>query len=290
MKKFLRGIIRKFVNKKVEYKDIQYHVGNYRILLPSSHKLPEYQKSFRNYDKKLKSIIQAIERDKEYGTIIDIGANIGDTAAYIRSFSKSTIYCIEGDSFYLEYLRKNIHSIPNVKLINYYIKGRKPTTNYQVIRSNGTARLLQSEKDESDTIIKMKSLDEMLIENLIEPGSIELIKIDTDGSDFDIILANKELIESFKPSIYFEYDINYNEIDLLDSIETINFFQSIGYKFIVYDNFGNLLSMVKNKECDVFEGFNHYLKSCRDNGGGIFYFDVFATINEDVLQLVLDND
>ena len=86
--------------------DFSYIVGNYALTFPKKHKLPKYQSGYKNYDKKLKNIIQSIEKITNKGFIIDIGANIGDTAAYMRSFSNSKIICVEGDELYLKYLKK----------------------------------------------------------------------------------------------------------------------------------------------------------------------------------------
>jgi len=285
-------ILKKTSKRKVkdEEKDIKYQIGNYSILLPPYHKLPEYQKTFRNYDKKLKPIIQNIESTIENCVIIDIGANIGDTAAYIRSFSKSKIYCIEGDAFYLEYLKKNIQIIPDVEIVDAYIAGRKPFGNFYVLRSNGTAKLGCLNEAENGDLLKMITLQDMINECGITPKSIELIKIDTDGFDFDILLANKEYITIHKPNLYFEYDISFSENDKSDSIDVVSFLESVGYSFIIYDNFGNLLTIVYDNANDVFTRLNHYLYSCKENGGGIYYFDIFASINEDKIKLIVEKD
>jgi len=292
MNKILRCIskcLKKNIYKKEE--DILYQVGNYSIFLPSSHKLPEYQKTFSCYDKKLKYIIRNIGSKSEQNIIIDIGANVGDTAAYIRSFSSSKIYCIEGDSVYLGYLRKNIQNIPNVEVVDYYISGRNRIDNYHVVRVNGTAKLSRFNVSEHNKHkIKNISLEDAILKYNINPTSIELIKIDTDGFDFDILIANKELISKIKPDIFFEYDISFNINDFIDSIELIDMLQLIGYNFIVYDNFGNLLLVVENNAIEVFTRLNHYLSSCKSNGGGVFYFDIFASVDKCLIHAIVADD
>jgi predicted RNA methylase len=113
--KYLRNIFNN--NVPLEEKDIHYKIENFSVLLPNNHKLPEYQLTYKNYDKKLRLITENTNNDQEKNVIIDIGANVGDSAAYIRSFTNSHIYCIEGDLYYLNYLRKNITSIPNATII-----------------------------------------------------------------------------------------------------------------------------------------------------------------------------
>lgn len=288
----LLGLIKRVTTRSVnvEKKDIEYQIGNYLIFLPQNHKLPEYQAAFRNYDKKLRSIVQIVESKNQSGVIIDIGANIGDTAAYIRSFSKSKIYCIEGDFFYLEYLKKNCQIIPNIEIVDSYIAGRNPFGNFHVQRSNGTAKLDHSNEVENNDQLRMITLQNMINKYGIMAKHIELIKIDTDGFDLDILLANKEYITIHKPNLYFEYDISFNEKDKFDSIEVVSLLESAGYSFVVYDNFGNLLTVVHENAIGVFTRLNHYLFSSREKGGGIYYLDVFASTSKRIVELIEERD
>ncbi len=77
--------IRKRVKKIFFFKKKYiYLVGNYKINLPIDHPLKSYQNKYKNYDKKIGSIITHLEKNERNGIIIDIGANIGDTAALLR--------------------------------------------------------------------------------------------------------------------------------------------------------------------------------------------------------------
>jgi hypothetical protein len=58
-----------------------FKIGDYYILLPPEHKLPEYQAKGRLYDRFLPTLCLALPQDGE--TIIDLGANVGDTAIAI---------------------------------------------------------------------------------------------------------------------------------------------------------------------------------------------------------------
>lgn len=268
--------------------DIIYKVGMYSILLPSDHRLPEYQSTYKNYDKKLKQIIQSTNIKNKI--IIDIGANVGDTAAYMRSFSNSHIYCIEGDRVYLEYLKKNTRSLPHITIIESFVQGRKNLDKIKVVRTNGTAKLKPNLEDTNINSIKTTTIADLLDEYNIDPQAIQLIKIDTDGFDFDILLANKYLIKEHKPEIFFEYDVNINSTDETDSIELIALLESLEYKFIVYDNFGNLLEVIVKDAIKKFIELNHFLKSSRENGGGIYYFDIFTSTNSNLIQSIEEND
>ena len=282
--KRISSYFRKSFNK---VKDRDYKVGRFVIKLPYSHNLPEYQSSFKNYDKKLGCIINSLsEKD---GWIIDIGANVGDTAALLRTYSDLSICCIEGDSLFSDYLKANCQQMDGVTVVNKYVSGRNTEHgNFTVDRKNGTAVLLDSGNNSSS--VQMETLENIFVNLNINCDKIRLLKSDTDGFDFDILLSNKAMIKEFRMPLYFEYDIMYRDNDRNDSIELVTFLSSLGYKFVVYDNFGNLLTCISEGAPERFNYLNNYLLSCNVNRGGVNYFDVFAAVSQDVVDFVTDND
>lgn len=289
-KRIIRLIKRLFVSKQ-NTKDFLYQIGSYQIWLPSSHKLPDYQKKFRNYDKKLLLIIQILQRHESKAFIIDIGANVGDTAALLRSGSSAKIICVEGDEIYLSYLKKNAQIIPDLTIVDSYIKGSNDLEYGKINRSNGTAQILSLKNLLSDkALIKSKTLLQILSENNINVIDILLFKIDTDGFDFKILLGNKEIITKFKPNLFFEYALYFNDNDYDNSLDLIATLEQAGYYIIVYDNFGNLFDFVQNDYLKKFIRLNDYLVSCRTFGGGINYYDLFATADASIAQEVFRHD
>lgn len=75
----------------------KYQIGKYKITLPPRHKLDLYQHLYHNYDKKLPLISKRIKEKYAEMTIIDVGANIGDTAVALRNIIDSPIICVEGN-------------------------------------------------------------------------------------------------------------------------------------------------------------------------------------------------
>lgn len=59
---------------------IEYHYKEYSIKLPANHMLPVYQKYHPKYDRFLPHLVKYIEPSD---TVIDVGANVGDTLAGI---------------------------------------------------------------------------------------------------------------------------------------------------------------------------------------------------------------
>jgi len=290
MNKLIYKVLKRYYNK-FGGPDLEYQIENFKIWLPFSHKLPEYQRLFKNYDKKLKVILKNLEKFKKTSVIIDIGANVGDTAAVFRSYSSARIVCIEGEEFFLNYLRRNSKIIPNIEIVETFVIGNNGKLMGEVRRTDGTAKIITSSVFENGVqMLNTKPLMKILKENEIDPEMIDLIKIDTDGFDFNILQGNRDIIEMVKPNLFFEYDISFNKEDFEASVKVISILENLGYKFIVYDNFGNLLDFV-TKECTMkFTRFNQYLMSCRVNGGGIYYFDLFATVDQSLADKIIQYD
>ena len=81
-------------------------------------------------------------------------------------------------------------------------------------------------------------------------NEIKIIKIDTDGYDFQIINGAKELIGKNSPVLFFEYDPhfwcknNHNCSMIFDVLEGMNY-----HNMILYNNFGDYImsTNVENK-------------------------------------------
>src|SRR5574340_220037 len=69
--------------------NIEYQYTTFTILLPADHLLPDYQQSHKLYDRFLPHLVNYIEPK---ATVIDVGANCGDTLAAMYESNKSLTY------------------------------------------------------------------------------------------------------------------------------------------------------------------------------------------------------
>lgn len=209
----------------------------------------------------------------------------------IRSYSDASIICIEGEEFYLNYLTKNAKIIPGLIVVNSFVSGIGEQLSGKIIKQKGTARIVIPQEELTDSsLIKTRRLVQILEDEHVNIKDVQFIKIDTDGYDFNILLGNKEMIALNKPDLYFEYDILFTENDIGGSLDVIMFLEELGYCFVIYDNFGNLLQHIGANSKNLFTGYNHYLKSCKNFGGGINYFDIFATTDISICEDIVKND
>ncbi len=171
---------------------VRYRIGSVELELPLSHELPFYRHDHPSYDRQLGAIAAALG-----GPVVDVGANVGDTAAAIRAESDVPILCVEGDPTFFDLLERNAAKIGGVELEQAFVEG--PNVG-RIARGAGTARVT-----EGDEALRSKPLERILEQHpaFARPA---LIKLDTDGMDVPILLENLSLLERLRPVLFFEYD------------------------------------------------------------------------------------
>lgn len=171
---------------------VRYRVGAFELELPLSHELPFYQRDHPRYDRQLGPIAADLG-----GPVVDIGANVGDSAAAIRAESSVPILCVEGDPTFFALLERNARRIGRVELERALVEG---PSRGRLERGAGTARVV-----EGGDALPAKPLAQILEEHpaFARPA---LLKLDTDGMDVPILLANLSLLERLLPVLFFEYD------------------------------------------------------------------------------------
>ncbi len=199
---------------------LTWRIGEIDLLLPLSHELPFYRHDHPLYDRAI-GVIAA----EAAGPVVDIGANVGDTAAEIRAHTDVPILCIEGDDRFFALLERNADQLAPVELERAFVE---TPSRGRVVRGRGTSHVAGG-----DEAMEPKPLARILAEHarFTRPA---LVKIDTDGYDVPIVLANLELLERTKPVLFFEYDPYLGATP--DVFEQL---RAIGYRRLdVYENTG----------------------------------------------------
>jgi FkbM family methyltransferase len=261
-------------------RDVSYRVGEIPLVLPAEHRLPEYQEAFDLYDRKIGLVAQAVYSVFPDSVGVDVGANVGDSAAAIRERSDMPLICIEGDEAYYRYLTGNAPAIGGLTCVHSLVGSETGTVSGHLHRHDGTGEFVRGEG-----VVEARSLPDILRESGIDFSRVSLVKTDTDGFDFAILLGSESLIAEAKPCLFFEYVIDDAE-SAESSIALIDSLESKGYQFVVFDNFGNTMRTVMTGAHGAFLELNAYIVSGMRHGGGIPYVDVFACSNPKVLEAV----
>ena len=171
---------------------VRYRVGSVELELPLSHELPFYQHDHPEYDREVGTIAAELA-----GPVVDVGANVGDTAAAIRAASGVPILCVEGDPRFYALLERNARRLGDVELEHALVEG--PASG-RLERGAGTAHVAAGHEP-----LASKPLAQVLDEHprFARPA---LLKLDTDGMDVPILLANLALLRELRPVLFFEYD------------------------------------------------------------------------------------
>jgi|TARA_B110001452_G_C15169981_1_gene406661 FkbM family methyltransferase len=225
-------------------------IGGRELILPPGHLLKYYNVNYPRYDKFISEVVKRIDKEK---SVIDIGANIGDTLLrFYNSNSKLRYYSIEADSYFFKYLKINKEKMSlgldnKITLINNLV-GENLVGNLSKTNT-GTKTLIENSEG-----IKTKPLDEIILENNI--NKIALIKIDVDGYDYNVLKSGINQIKKHKPDLFFEY-MSLNESGYINIINELN---QIGYNdWSVLNNYGEVIFEDKNYD-DVLEIIKTYTK------------------------------
>lgn len=250
------------------------------LQMPLSHLLPHYQHANPFYDSLPGRLASFIASRGDGLICIDVGANIGDTVAAM--FQGTGRYlAIEPIQKYSRYLRNNWSHMENVTIVEAVCSSSTATRAFQIVEKLGTASMVFG-GDASST--SAQPLDN-IITALTEFGQPNVIKIDTDGHDFEVISGAKTVIARCRPAVLFECDAFGNSTYVEDCLKTLNFFRTAGYRsFLVYDNYGYLMGKHELDHLSHFKDLLLYQLTSH-----FHYFDILVMKDEDI-DMFLGNE
>jgi len=261
----LRTLLRK---KKVNPLEKKVKIGNYSLVSNYDHPIEEYLTQFKYYSRNFPRIAKYIEAKYPNYSIIDIGANIGDTVALLRTEQVlQNVHLVEGDPVYVKLLEKNLHLFQNVVVHKTFLGEETKDENIFIDNTRGTANINVG-SGESTKVVK---LDDLVAENEIQ--NIKLLKVDTDGFDFKILRGSFATIERDKPVLFFEYDAEFLAQQKDDGLKIFEDFKKLGYnKALYYDNFGKFLLSTDIANTELLEQLFAYIN--RKSDSSFPYYDV----------------
>jgi len=225
-KAYLLGVKNKFI-----------YINGYKLLLPYSHPLMFINRFYPLYDLFIGDLAKIIPSDQY---VIDVGANVGDSI--LRMFSKNpslTYFGFEPVSQFFDLAKINLsaaNKINSKKInLNKISVGTSNVSSFSI--SNGTARKSDSPNGNSQV-----SLDDFTL-NL--DSRCGLIKVDTDGFDWDVLKSGHNLISNDLPFLFFEAQVD-SDAHYQSYLEQIHFLFQLGYCFSIFDNLGNFICHCKD--------------------------------------------
>lgn len=177
----------------------------------------------------IEKFVSCIEEDF---TILDIGTQSGSFSLAAKFYPNTTWHSFEPDYWARILLNENIklNCIRNITVHEEALTnsiGDSILTIYHYNRGFNTLgkNIIRFDKNDSfEFPVKTNTID-----NLFLNTKIDLIKIDTEGSEYDILTGGIETIKKYKPKILMEYEernlnqCNYTIHNINELIEQINY-------------------------------------------------------------------
>jgi FkbM family methyltransferase len=250
------------------------------LKLNLSHNLPLYYTENQNYDRALPKICKYLHAHDGKMKLIDIGANIGDTAAFVDNMTQGYVLCIEGSPYFISLLSENIKYFKNchVEIDGVFCGNKDGVVNYTNLYDSGTSKLIKSE--DSNKNYTVKTLNTIIKDHPAFRDS-NILKIDTDGFEFEVLQGGIEFITTATQVIFFE--LSFDDLENTGQHEIIknifSTFNKIGYEdSLFYDNFGNAREIVKTGNMEHILGMISKIDRKK-----IYYYDILV-IHKDKLS------
>jgi FkbM family methyltransferase len=243
-------------------------VGRYSIQIPSESPISVW---YGGQALELGRLTILVKRKFPFLAVIDIGANVGDTACIIKTAEEVPVFCIEGDEDTFSFLQKNIAQFENVTARNAFLG--ETTKKIRVNFEKSGWNLTLKPNETSAQTVNLTKLDDFIF---CEPGwqTFKLVKIGAEGFDCAIIRGATNFLRAVQPVIHFEY--NRDNMDPIGEpgIDTLLLLSDLGYsQLAVHDANGRFFCSTSLSEKNFIEDLHDYADSVH---GGISHYDITA--------------
>ncbi|MBC6112176.1 FkbM family methyltransferase [Pedobacter fastidiosus] len=261
-------------------------IGNYIMKLNHSH-IHNSKFIFENYDKNLSRLVKSVKQKFADSSVIDVGANIGDSVAIIKQLSDVPIICIEGDDKYFKLLNANIKQFDNVVAINSFLGEKAEIIDGELKYDSGTLKI---DLSASNNKITINTLDDLFIQNEHLFKNCKFLKIDTDGFDFKILKGAVNLIRRQNPVLFFEYSEQHLREAGDDGLLLFEMIKELGYKYLAYyDHTGRFMLSTNSDNVSLSNQMHNYISNYNSV---IPYFDIaaFQATDQDIFEQTIEEE
>lgn len=270
MKKFLKAL------GLLQAADQILQFGDFPLRLPHDHLLPLYQRKHPGYDRFLPFLAGRLPAG---GTVVDVGANCGDTVVAMAAQNRHLHYlCIEPEAVFQRYLQDN------VGVMRQRAPGLQVETVAAMVGKEITQAKLAGENGSKHAVLGTGGMVTTTLDAIFESGQrppVRLLKSDVDGFDYDVVRSAEGLIARYRPLVFYE-------CQFLDDAQRSGFdgliadLSQLGYShWTVFDNFGEV--MLCGAEPTHVRQLMEYRWRQQHKGATrtVYYYDVLAAVGAD---------
>ena len=269
---------------------VEFPVANYTLTLPSDHPLialldPTSPRHQPYREAGLIRLVQALQKLGRGGTIIDVGANVGDSCAIIHRLSTLPILCLEASDFFFPYLEQNIsrHFADRAIARQAFVLAEPGDTPAGLYHVAGTAKAVDQPCSESGGALAMSEVLDLA-------GSTALLKVDVDGLDLGLVSAVLAHGQPRYP-IYFELELIGQTLDQIraDGARAQMLFRqaaAAGYgNAYLWDDAGRFYGRLDTGDAGALANVLNYMAHCRNRP--VWGFDI-ALLHRDDAALIAE--
>ena len=248
---------------------VTWTVNGRALRLRMSHQLPFYRREFPTYSANLERLAAFLRKRNGRLGLIDVGANIGDSAALAGVRPDEGCLLIEGDPSYFQLLRQNTADLTNSLCHQAMLSDQAGEASVQLTSRDGTGQVTAA--GAQNDRVRLVTLDSVLDEQPRFKAS-HLLKIDVDGYDFRVLRGARRFVTAGHPVLFFEQDPVLLQQAGEDADAVWPWLRDAGYdRVLLYDNLGVWVGEFALGEPGALVNLNAY---ARRRAG--FYYDVVA--------------
>lgn len=205
--------------------------------------------------------------------VIDVGANVGDTAAIAKLGGDVPVICIEGDPRIFPVLEENLRQFRNVTAIHALLGERAEDVPVALEKQGWNMTLVPRDPSGAGetTMVSLTTLDECTL-GRSDVDRYHVLKVDAEGFDCRILRGGMRYLARVKPVIMMEY--NRENMDPIGEpgLPTLFALREIGYRdVIVYDERSRMLVATTLAEEALLGDLHAYAPG---QGSNIHFYDL----------------
>jgi FkbM family methyltransferase len=238
--------------------------GGFKFYYPSRSGIGRALAREHSRDSMLQVVCSQLEGDAPF--VIDVGSNIGTSLIQIKLAKPGArVLCVEPSTRYAPYLRRTIatNGWRDVELVERLLGASHGEA---VLNSNtSSASVAARDYSHSDTAVgsdrlQMTTLDSLLSDKHREVA-LRLLKTDTDGYDFDVLLGAVGTLRKYMPPVYFEFAPFLLRGASREAHDLPRFLAALGYgSFLILESSGKPLAFTGDTETTIrLADDNHYV-------------------------------
>jgi FkbM family methyltransferase len=210
-------------------------------------------------------------------SMIDIGANCGDSAVLAKCGGDIPVLCIEGDSRLAELLHSNLADFKGITTRQVFLGENQTEVMVNVEKAGWNNTLVTNDPNATQNIV-LETLDSVA-GNWSGLSQLKFVKCDTEGYDVRILFGGKSTLASQQPVILFEYNREAMAQTGEEGFRVFQFLRELNYdRLLIYDAFGRFICATTLEYLDLLRDLHEYADG---KSGKVYYYDILAFSKKD---------